>query len=267
MAETANELLPLKPDSVTYTPGNVVFKDYEAIKASAIRLAENVKSVEVTEETVATNKKLRAQINKQVKALNDYRINIHKSIMGNYTEFEDEVNLITSTVKDANNAMDAQIKTLEEQEREQRKDGIEQLFALHVQAYDKFPLSVEDFLIDNPSALNKSTSDTKVEEMVASWLDSTAKDIAAINLMADSTTIMSYYLSTHNLTDAVTLANQDNIRRKNAEAALQSHVNNEPAPEPQTVQSYTFTVPAALAPAVKQFMTDNNITFTEKENY
>lgn len=264
---TQNELLPLKKDSVSSLPGRVEFKDYEVIKASAQRLADSVKTVEVTEETVATNKKLRAAINKQVKELDSQRIAIKKSIMGNYDDFAAQIKEIGIIVDVANHGIDMQIKALEEVQRKEREKGIEHLFGLHVQAYENFPFTVEDFLNDNSTALNKTTSNSKVEEMVASWLDSTAKDIAAINLMADSTTIMSYYLSTHNLTDAVTLANQDNIRRKNAEAALQSHVNNEPAPEPQTVQSYTFTVPAALAPAVKQFMTDNNITFTEKENY
>lgn len=264
----AFELMPLKPDSVTYEPGKVVFKDYAEIKASAERLAAGVKTVEVTPETVKTNRKLRAQINKQVKALNDYRIGIKKSIMGNYGEFEDEVKLITKIAKDANDSMDAQIKTLEEQERKEREGNIKQLFDLHVAAYDNFPMSVEDFLVDNPQALNKSTSESKAEALIATWIDGTSKDIAAINLMGDSTTIMSYYLSTHNLSDAINLAHQDTIRRENAKEALKEHVNNEPAPQqaPDTKQ-YTFTVAADSAPAVKKFMTDNNIPFTEKENY
>lgn len=259
----ANELQITK-DSVTFQPAKVEFHDYEQVKASAEHLAKHVAEVQVTPENVKESKKLRAAVNKQVDQLDRYRIDLRKAVLKDYTTFEKQVKEIKGIVNAANASVDAQVKELDEQERREKSEAIGKLFTEHVQAYDGFPLMVDDFLQQHGEVLNKSFSLTKAEELVAQWLSYTQSDISAIRSQphADET-LAEYIRNGGDLGQAIEHTAQRYAERAKAEEVLKaSHVNNETITHRTT---FTLTDPKDVL-AVEMFMKNNNITYTKEED-
>ena len=58
---------------VEFEVGKISFNAYEHIKNKALNLSENLKKVEVSDENIKESKKLIAEVNKDVKKLEDYR--------------------------------------------------------------------------------------------------------------------------------------------------------------------------------------------------
>lgn len=258
----ANELQITK-DSVTYQPAKVDFVDYEQVKASAERLAKRVAEVQVTPDNVKESKKLRAAVNKQVDQLDRYRIDLKKAVLKDYTVFEKQVKEIKSIVGEANATVDAQVKELDEQERQAKEKQIAELFDQHVQAYEGFPLSVSDFLAQHGEVLNKSVSLNKAEEIIAQWLMKTQSDISAIRSQQNADEVLAEYTGNGgDLGQAISLTAQRFQAREDAQKVLaESHLNNEVV-QHRTI--FTLTDPKDVL-AVEMFMKNNNITYTKVE--
>lgn len=86
---------------VEFEVGKINFNAYEYIKERALNLSENLKKVEVTEENVKKSKKLIAEVNKDVKKLEDHRIKIKKEMLKPYNDFEAQIKEIVAIVKEA----------------------------------------------------------------------------------------------------------------------------------------------------------------------
>ena len=70
--------LKLDVQQIVVVQGSIEFNEYEQIKMQAVSLAEEIAAVEVNEDNIKTSKKLLAAINKDLKKLEDNRINIKK---------------------------------------------------------------------------------------------------------------------------------------------------------------------------------------------
>ena len=87
--------------TLEFEVGKISFNAYENIKNKALKLSENLKTVEVSEENIKESKKLIAEVNKDVKKLEDYRIKVKKEMSKPYNDFEIQVKEIVKIVKEA----------------------------------------------------------------------------------------------------------------------------------------------------------------------
>lgn len=218
--------LQLEMQSVMVTQGSVVFKEFEQLKEQALELAAEIEKVEVTDENIKQSKKMLAAVNKRVKELEDRRIVIKRLMLEPYQTFESQVKEIVGIVKSADELVRVQVKDLEERDRVQKHSVLQDLFAkrmVHYSFRDLF--CFEDFL--HPSHLNKSMSIDAVEKEMVAFLEKLSRDLKAIEVMSNATNVLRYYKDTKDLAAAMTLANEDEQRKKQIESSQAFKLNDE----------------------------------------
>jgi Protein of unknown function (DUF1351) len=213
-----NELLKVDFEGIQVVQGLVKFNDYQRIKKEAEDLAEQIKTVEVSEENVKQSKKLLAVVNKRLKELEDTRIGIKKSLLEPYQEFEEQVKEIVGIVKEADAEVREQVKLLEEFDRIEKEEVIKDLFFKRKEKYSLGALlNLNHFL--KPSHLNKSMSIEKVEKEMVAFLEQTEKDIQAIQSMPNAGAILHEYVKIggFNLAEAIAVVTEQVNKEKEIE--------------------------------------------------
>ena len=215
-----NELLQVDVEAIELIQGSIVFNDYERIKEEAEALAEQIKTVEVSEENIKQSKKLLAVVNKRLKELEDARIGIKKTMLEPYQLFEAQVKEIVGIVKEADAEVRSQVRYLEEFERLEKEEAIKDLFFRRKQKYTLGELLNQNHFL-KPSHLNKSTSLEKVEKEMVAFLEQTEKDVQVIQAMKNSGAILNKYVKIggFNLAEALNEVNFEMERQKVIEAS------------------------------------------------
>jgi len=212
------EELGLYRQEIFIEQGSVVFNNFEEIKNEAAILAESIKTVEVGEENIKQSKKMLAAVNKEVKKLEDKRIEIKKMMLQPYSEFEAQVKEIVLIVKEADETVRQQVKQLEEEQRLEKQKQLEEIFAKRIEQYNFGDLfTFLDFL--KPKHLNKTAAIESTEKEMIEFLERLRNDIKAIESMANAEAVMSAYVESKDLAAAMTLVNKQEERRRQIEAS------------------------------------------------
>lgn len=200
--------------------GSVVFGAYEELKKQATHLAEQIRTVEVSDDNVKLSKKLLASVNKRVKELEDKRISIKKMMLEPYMNFEGQVKEIVQIVKDADSHVRDQVKHLEEQERDQKHYALQDIFDKRKTMYSFGGLLdfTNHFL--QQKHLNKTVSIDAVEKEMVQFLEQHQKDLQLIEKMDSSGVLYSHYLNCLDLGSALTLWNEEKERQVQIERNL-----------------------------------------------
>lgn len=213
------ELMPLDmQQQILVTIGKIDFPDYQDLKRQAQDLAEQIANVEVDEENVKQSKKLLAMVNKRCKEIDDRRIAIKKLMLEPYNSFEEQVKEVLAIVKEADEIVRQQVRALEEQERLHKQNILEQIFnkrILHYGFNDLFGFG--DFL--KPKHLNKTVSIEAVEKEIVQFLERVDADLAAMEPMGNRWEVLNFYRDTKDLATSITLANQAEQRKRQAEGS------------------------------------------------
>ena len=137
-----------------------------------------------------------------------------------YVEFENKVKEIVDIVKEADNIVRNQVRELEEQEREQKKEKVKDLFENKLKHYDFNKLiNFNDFFKENMA--NKSTSIDKIENQISEWLEQRKQDITVIKSLNDTNNkILKEYLNSFNLAGAIEIVKREEIESKKIEEVL-----------------------------------------------
>ena len=214
-----NELMNInETEIVKFEVGKIDFNAYEYIKEKALNLSENLKKVEVTEENIKESKKVIAEVNKDVKKLEDYRIKIKKEMLKPYNDFEAQVKEIVTIVKEADNIVRSQIREMEETERRNKKAVIKEMFEDKVKHYDfNDAITFENFFKENMA--NKTTSLDKLENELSDWLEQRKMDIGVIKNLEDNE-ILKEYLETFNLAQSIENAKAREEKNKKVEEVM-----------------------------------------------
>ena len=183
--------------TLEFEVGKISFNAYENIKNKALKLSENLKTVEVSEENIKESKKLIAEVNKDVKKLEDYRIKVKKEMLKPYNDFEIQVKEIVKIVKEADEYVRSQIKELEEIERENKKAIVKEMFENKAKHYDFNEIITFDKFFKE-SISNKTTSLDKIENELSEWLEQRKMDIEVIKSLKHDE-VLKEYLETFNL--------------------------------------------------------------------
>lgn len=247
------ELILNEIDTLIVKPGEIQFPEYRELKRQAQQVADYLETVEVTEENVKENKKLLAAVNKSVKKLEDERIGIKKKMLIPYTKFESEVKEIVEIVKKADTSVRAQVKSLEEKEREEKYNKITELFGKRISAYDFDTLfNAEDFI--KPEHLNKSLSITKIEAEMVEWLTKIETDIFVINGLEHADEVMAEYREIKDLATAMSVVTERHNKVEEIKKVAQ--------PVSETQKTYRFEVFTAKdMKMTEMFMNENQIEY------
>ena len=138
------------------------FDEYDDLKVQAMIIAERVRDVQVTDENIKETKKMLARINSSLKELNDRRIAIRKEINKPYDEFAEKIKEIETIVRDADTLVRNQVREIEEQERRDKKQALEDIWNKRIPMYElASQIPFEDWL--EPCHLNKTATIQKSE--------------------------------------------------------------------------------------------------------
>lgn len=203
------ELIRYSDNSILVVPGKVSFPAYDELLIQAKAVADYVSSVEVNEENIKEAKRLLANVNKSIKALEDRRISIKKEMLVPYEMFEKQIKEIVGIVKDADTLVREQVKEMDETERVKKQNEIEEIWNMRIGLYEfKDLIQFNDFL--KPEHLNKTKSLKNIEEEMVNWLESTEKDLSVLNTMEDGDKLTLLYLESHSISMAIEKLNQQN---------------------------------------------------------
>lgn len=137
--------------------------NYEDIKNWVTEKSKEYKSIVYTEDTITAAKTDRATLNKVAKAINNEKIRIKKEVLKPFEDFENKCKELQSIITDASDSIDAQIKTFEEKEQNEKKEQIKAVFDEYIGDYKDLILFD---LIFNPSWLNKTYTMKKIKEEI-----------------------------------------------------------------------------------------------------
>ncbi|MFL9486320.1 DUF1351 domain-containing protein [Staphylococcus sp. KUGN1] len=253
-----NDLMKEHNYKIITTQGNVTFEEYDNLLSEANNLAEHVKQVEVNEENVKEAKRLMAQMNNRVKELENTRKDVKKTILEPYNHFENQVKTIKSIIDDAVSHVKKQERELTEQERENKKQAIADIFDKRIKHYGFEKLmGFAEFL--KPQYLNKSFSMNKVENELVEWLEKTKRDLDTIDKLDNRDELIVEYQNTQDLAVAFEIIDKRNQRRKQIAEQVK---------RPETKQvHHVFTISNEKdAQVTKLLLEQNNIEF-EYKNY
>lgn len=196
--------------------GTVVFSAYEELKKQASNLAEQIRTVEVSENNLKMSKKLLASVNKRLKELEDKRISVKKLMMEPYMDFENQVKEIVNLVKNADAHVREQVKELEEQERTEKRNALLELWQLRVNHYSFSELvPFDDFLTSKH--LTKTMSIQAVEKEMIQFLERIQSDINLMYTLDDADEHIDAYMGQYNLGQAMMQVKQKKERQAQIE--------------------------------------------------
>ena len=151
--------------------------NYEDIKKWVTEKAKEYKSVVYTEETITAAKTDRSTLNKVAKAINDEKIRIKKEVLKPFEDFENKCKELQGIITDASSSIDAQVKSFEEKEQNEKRERIKTIFDAYIGDYKD--LIIFDSIF-NPRWLNKTYTMKKIEEEINRLVVKTSDDMKVL---------------------------------------------------------------------------------------
>lgn len=250
---------------LTRLESGVAVFNFEELKADLIEKLENYKGYLVSETNLALAKSDRASLNKLAKAIEDKRKEVKKEIMKIYdTVFEPQCKELVGLIKTASGEIDAQVKALEERERQAKQEIIVELWNGL-----KFDLvNLERIFKDE--WLNKGTSERKIQDDMQDIVATIRGNLALLDSTNEPDTLKAKYLATLNIeqTMAQYKAEQEakaRLQPKPIDPTNQVEVVEIVAPVKEKLQSVDIQVIATESQIIKlrKVLETNGYTFKQ----
>lgn len=188
----------------------------EELKTAIAEKMEEYKGLVFTEETIADGKKDRADLNKLRGAIDNERKRIKKMCMEPYNKFEKEVKEVLALVDEQIDAIDVQVKEVEQIKKEEKRKTVQELFESI--GFQKF-VTLE--MIWDEKWLNASVSLSKVENQMKETMYRIGEDVGTISRLPEfSFEAMEVYKKTLDLTQAIKKGQELADIQKRKEEAL-----------------------------------------------
>ena len=192
MAE--NELVAFEP-SIEVNPTPIVINNLEQLEMAVNGVVTKYgQDFVVTSDNVADTKKMRANINKIAKSINDKRLETDRQYKKPMADFDDLMKGLGDKVKNLLDPLDSKIEEVETQERQARYDSVKAEIA---EMAPNYGVSATDIEVQ-PGWLLKSLSHKKLLEQIAEAMtqlrkdrDQRATDIQTVRTYADQMEIES----------------------------------------------------------------------------
>lgn len=188
----------------------------EELKAAIAEKMKEYKGLVFTEETISEGKKDRANLNKLRGAIDDERKRVKKLCMEPCNRFEKEVKEVLALVDEQINAIDVQIKEVEQIKREEKRKAVQKLFESI--GFQKF-VTLE--MIWDEKWLNASVALSKVENQMKETMYRIGEEVGTISRLPEfSFEAMEVYKKTLDLTQAIKKGQELADIQKRKEEAL-----------------------------------------------
>ena len=188
----------------------------EELKAAIAEKMKEYKGLVFTEETISEGKKDRANLNKLRGAIDDERKRVKKLCMEPCNRFEKEVKEVLALVDEQINAIDIQIKEVEQIKREEKRKAVQELFESI--GFQKF-VTLE--MIWDEKWLNASVTLSKVENQMKETMYRIGEEVGTISRLPEfSFEAMEVYKKTLDLTQAIKKGQELADIQKRKEEAL-----------------------------------------------
>ena len=188
----------------------------EELRAAIAEKMKEYKGLVFTEETISEGKKDRANLNKLRGAIDDERKRVKKLCMEPCNRFEKEVKEVLALVDEQINAIDVQIKEVEQIKREEKRKAVQELFESI--GFQKF-VTLE--MIWDEKWLNASVALSKVENQMKETMYRIGEEVGTISRLPEfSFEAMEVYKKTLDLTQAIKKGQELADIQKRKEEAL-----------------------------------------------
>lgn len=196
----------------------------EELKAAIADKMKEYKGLVFTEETISEGKKDRANLNKLRGAIDDERKRVKKLCMEPCNRFEKEVKEVLALVDEQINAIDIQIKEVEQIKREEKRKAVQELFESI--GFQKF-VTLE--MIWDEKWLNASVALSKVENQMKETMYRIGEEVGTISRLPEfSFEAMEVYKKTLDLTQAIKKGQElADIQKRKEEALARQKVEEE----------------------------------------
>lgn len=171
---------------VEYLPTIISIQNYEQLQQTVNDYANKFNNMVVTDATEKDAKNIRAELRKVSAALDNRRKEIKKDFNQPYDEFAEKVNALRASLDQAIIPIDAGLKELEEQQRQARLAGVQDLIE---EMAPNYGVNSSEIKVD-PTWLNKTISKKKIVDGIVGTMVSIKK--AKDKLATDISTITKY---------------------------------------------------------------------------
>lgn len=241
---------------VSFNVATVDFPAYEVFKEKAIDISEEIRAMNVDPENIKEAKTMLAEARKITDRLSRVRIDIKKEILAGYQTFEAQVKEISSIIGDADDALRAKVRELEEAERQAKKEALRMTWDSRIERYPY----VADCISDpfdrwlTPRHLNKTVTMKKAEADMVDWLERTDNDLQAAGSMGDDYLVE--YIKTGDLPTAI-----QNVKER---AEIQQRVSNTEQEELEEATAWFLIRGNKDIKLVEMLLKENEINFERK---
>ena len=196
----------------------------EELKVAIAEKMKEYNGLVFTEETISEGKKDRANLNKLRGAIDDERKRVKKLCMEPCNRFEKEVKEVLVLVDEQINAIDVQIKEVEQIKREEKRKAVQELFESI--GFQKF-VTLE--MIWDEKWLNASVALSKVENQMKETMYRIGEEVGTISRLPEfSFEAMEVYKKTLDLTQAIKKGQElADIQKRKEEAVARQNAEEE----------------------------------------
>lgn len=221
----------------------VIGFNFEEIKEKLNSELEIYKNMIFTEESKTEAKKTIASLRKLKKSVNDKKLEVKKSFMIPYTNFEAQVKELDNLIDEPINFINNQVEEFERKRVEEKKALISEIYteimAEHEEASGYLPLQ----RIYDSKWENATTTKKAITEAIAERVDHVEKDLGIIRSMGSEFEDkgIEKYKATLELSDAIEIMNQyqkqkeEILRRQEEEAKRKAEEEARKASEADSV--------------------------------
>lgn len=189
--------------------------NFEETKVWLTENLEPLRTMAVTPESTAQAKQYRAAVRKIRDRIDESRKMAKAAALEAYSSFEAKCKELTALCEEAANALDVQIKAMEEAAKQEKKNRLAEYFAQVVGDMAEWLTFDECF---NPKWLNATYAESTAQMDVCAAIDRCRADLNAIRALHSEfeTTLLDEYTRTRNIS-AVLVKNETLGRMKAAE--------------------------------------------------
>ncbi len=179
----------------------IIVEQLQEVKAEVTARAEQALSLVCTEDTVKDVKKVRSDLNKELKDYEECRKAVKQAIMKPYEQFEAVYkDCISETYKKADAELKNKIDSVENELKAQKTAEVKAYFDEYLQSKGI------DFVTFESTHINVtlSASMKSLKEQAKAFIDKTSDDLALINTQEHKDEILYEYKASLNVSNAIT---------------------------------------------------------------
>ena len=179
----------------------IIVEQLHEVKAEVTAKVEQALSLVCTEDTVKDVKKVRSELNKELKDYEERRKTVKKAIMTPYEQFETVYkDCISDTYKKADTELKSKIDSVENELKEQKKAEVKGYFDEYLTATGIDFVTFENANIN----VTLSASMKSLKEQAKAFVDKIVDDLNLINTQEHKDDILYEYKSSLNVSAAIT---------------------------------------------------------------